>query len=144
MAQIKSSAQPLEISLDGGTVYKTLVCVSTGSLDGSADITTEDTDCGLFTSPGNVSYTLTADAICESSPTATQITYQDLLTPFNNKTQIKVRVQSPVLGAQAIGTVYYHQFSAYVSALNLSKPSASGYISFSVTLVSDGAIDITV
>lgn len=143
MAQIKSSAQPLEISLDGGTVYKTLVCVSTGSLAGTADITTEDTDCGLFTSPGNVSYSMTADAICETSPTATQITYQDLLVPFTAKTQIDVRVQNPLIGAQAVGAVYYHQFKAYVSELTLNKPSASGYISFSVTLVSDGSIDIT-
>ncbi len=84
MAQIVSSNQPIEVDVAGGSSYKTLVCVSSGSLDGSVDVTTEDTDCGSFTSTGSVSYQVSADAICETAPTVSQVTYNSLLTAFVN------------------------------------------------------------
>lgn len=143
MAQIKSSAQLIEIDVDGGTAWKTLVCVSTGSLDGAADVTTENTDCGSFSSAGDVTYTLTADAICETAPTTDQVTYQSLLPKFINKSFVTVRVQNPVIGSTTAGSVYYHSFKAIITSLTLSKPSSAAYVSFSVTLQSDGAIDIT-
>lgn len=143
MAQIVSSNQPIEIDVAGGSSYKTLVCVSSGTLDGSADVTTEETDCGSFTSTGAVSYELSADAICETAPTVSQVTYNSLLTAFANKTLVTVRVQNPTVTGSSIGTHYYHQFSARITALSLNKSSSAAYMSFSVTLQSDGAIDIT-
>jgi hypothetical protein len=143
MAQIQSNLQTIEIDVDGGTSYKSLVCVSTGSLEGSADSTTEDTDCGSFTSVGSVTYTINADAICETAPTVSQVTYQDLLPKFNSKSLISVRWQNPVIGVTSAGSVYFHEFKAFITSLTMNKPSASGYVSFSVTLESSGAIDIT-
>ena len=143
MAQIKSSAQLIEIDVDGGTAYKTLVCVSTGSLDGAVDSTTESTDCGSFLSVGDVTYTVSADAICETAPTATQVTYQDLLDKFIGRNLVSVRVENPAIGAGTAGDTYFHEFKAYITALTLNKPSSSAYVSFSITLQSDGAIDIT-
>lgn len=143
MAQIKSSEQLIEIDVDNGTSYKTLVCVSTGTLDGAAEVTSEETDCGIFTSTGSVTYTVTADAICETAPSVTQVTYQDLLPKFINKSLIAVRIQNPAIGLTTAGSVYYHSFSGYITALTLNKPSSAAYVSFSITLQSDGAIDIT-
>ncbi len=144
MPQVQSSLQLVEIDVEGGSTYKNLVCISTSSLEGTADTTTEDTDCGSFTSVGNVTYSLTADAICELSPSASQITYGDLLPKFIAKSLVSVRWQNPVVGSVTLGSKYYHQFKAYITSLTLNKPSASGYVSFSVTLESDGAIDVTV
>lgn len=143
MAQIVSSNQPIEIDVAGGTSYKTLICVNTGTLDGTADVVTEDTDCGRFTSVGNLAYQVTADAICETAPSVSQVTYNSLLTAFANKTLVNVRIQNPVVTGSSLGTFYYHQFSARISALSLNKSSSAAYMSFSVTLQSDGAIDIT-
>lgn len=143
MAKIQSSAQLIEIDVDGGTSYKTLVCVSTGSLDGAADSTTESTDCGSFVSVGDVSYTVTADAVCETAPGGSQVTYQALLPKFVGKNLVSVRIENPAIGAGTAGDTYYHQFKAYITALTLNKPSSSAYVSFSITLQSDGAIDIT-
>ena len=143
MAQIKSSDQLIEIDVENGTAWKTLVCVSTGTLDGAAEVTSEETDCGIFTSTGSVTYTVTADAICETAPSVSQVTYQALLPKFINKSLVSVRIQNPVVGAAAAGTLYYHSFSARITALTLNKPSSAAYVSFSVTLQSDGAIDIT-
>lgn len=143
MAQIVSSNQPVEIDVAGGTSFKTLVCVNTATLDGSADAASTETDCGIFTSTGAASYTISADAVCETAPTAQQVTYNSLLTAFINKTLVSVRVQNPTVTGSSIGTHYFHRFSARITALSLSKSSSSAYVSFSVTLQSDGAITIT-
>jgi hypothetical protein len=143
MAQITSSNQPIEIDVANGTAFKTLVCVSSGTVDGSVEVTTEQTDCGVLTSVGDPSYTITAEALCESAPTVDQVSYEDLLTAFVNKSNVAVRVQNPTVTGSSLGTVYYHSFSARITNLSLNKSSSAAYISFSVTLQSDGAIDIT-
>lgn len=143
MAQITSSNQPIEIDVAGGTDYKTLVCVSSGTVDGTVDVTEEQTDCGIYTSTSDAKYTVTAEALCETAPSVSQVSYDDLLTAFVNKTTVAVRVQNPTVTGSSIGTVYYHAFDAKITALSLNKSSSAAYISFSVTLQSDGAIDIT-
>lgn len=143
MAQISSSNQPIEIDVTGGTSFKTLVCVSSASADGSADVSTEQTDCGILTSVSDPQFTVTADAICETAPTGDQVSYNSLLTAFVNKTLVNVRVQNPVVSGSSIGAAYYHQFKARITGLSLNKSSSAAYVSFNVTLASDGAIDIT-
>jgi hypothetical protein len=143
MAQITSSNQPIEVDVAGGSSYKALVCVSSGSVDGSVDAQTEETDCANFVSVGSPSYTVSAEAICETAPTVSQVSYKDLLTAFNNKTTVSVRIQNPTVVGSSLGTVYYHHFHAKITSLTLSKPSSAAYISFSVTFTSDGIIDIT-
>jgi hypothetical protein len=143
MAQITSSNQPIEIDVLGGTSYKTLVCVQSATVDGAADVSTEQTDCGALTSVADPVYTVTADALCETSPSVSQVSYEDLLTAFVNKSTVAVRVQNPTVTGSSLGTAYYHAFNARVTALSLNKSSSAAYVSFSVTLQSDGAIDIT-
>jgi predicted secreted protein len=142
MAQIQSSNQPIEIDVAGGSSYKTLVCVQSKTLSGSVDVTEEDTDCGLLTAVGSVKYEISADGVCETAPSVSQVSYSSLLTAFNNKTLVSVRVQNPVVSGSSLGASYYHQFAARITGLELTGESA-GYIKFSITLVSDGTIDIT-
>jgi hypothetical protein len=143
MAQITSSNQPIEVDVAGGTSYKTLVCVSSGTVDGTTDVSEEQTDCGNFANVADPKYTITAEAVCETAPSVSQVSYTDLLTAFINKTTVAVRVQNPTVTGSSIGTSYYHAFAARITALSLNKASSSAYISFSVTFTSDGAIDIT-
>ena len=143
MAQIISSNQPIEIDVAGGSSYKSLVCLQSATVDGSADVTTEQTDCGVLTSVADPVYTVSADALCESAPSVSQVSYKDLLTAFNNKTLVSVRVQNPVVAGSSLGTAYYHHFHARITSLSLSKTSSASYIAFSITLQSDGAIDVT-
>jgi hypothetical protein len=143
MAQIISSNQPIEIDVAGGSSFKNLVCLQSSTVDGTADVTTEQTDCGALTSVASPVYTVSADALCETAPSVSQVSYKDLLTAFNNKTLVSVRVQNPVVTGSSLGTAYYHQFLARITSLSLSKASSAAYISFSVQLQSDGAIDIT-
>jgi predicted secreted protein len=142
MAQVLSSNQPIEIDVAGGSSFKALVCVQSKTVSGSVDVTEEDTDCGLLTAVGSVKYTITADAVCETAPTVSQVSYEDLLVAFVNKDLVAVRVQNPTVTGSSLGTVYYHAFNARITQLDLTG-EAAGYIKFSITLNSDGAIDIT-
>ncbi|MFN5251064.1 MAG: phage tail tube protein [Bacteroidota bacterium] len=143
MAQVLSSNQPIEIDVAGGSSYKTLVCVQSKTVSGSVDVTEEDTDCGLLTAVGSVKYTITADAVCETAPTVSQVSYNALLTAFVNKTLVNVRVQNPVVTGSSLGVAYYHSFYARITQLDLTG-EAAGYVKFSITLNSDGIVDITV
>lgn len=140
MAQILGQNQDIEINLTDPTgvtgTYKVLVCLRNSSVNTELAVTSEETNCGTKTAVGNATATIDFDAVCETAPSASQISYEDLLASLVNKTLIGAKVSSPSAGAS-----YHHQFAAYVTSLSLGQ-EAGAYISFSGTLTSDGAIDI--
>jgi hypothetical protein len=142
MPQILGSLQNIEIDVTGGTSYKNLVCLRTGSVNTTMDATTEQTNCGVLTSPSEPQMTVDFDAICEATPTITQVSYEDLLTAMVNKTIITVRVQNPTITGSSVGTVYYHQFAGYITDLTLNQ-STTEFINFSGTIQSSGTLDVT-
>lgn len=106
------------------------------------DATTEQTNCGVLTSPSEPQMSLDFDAICETSPTVSQVSYEDLLSAMVNKTLITARVQNPVVSGSSAGAAYYHQFSGYITDLTLNQ-STTEFINFSGTVQSTGTLDIT-
>lgn len=143
MAQILGSTQNVEIDVAGGSSYKNLVCLRTSSVNTTMDATTEQTNCGVLTSPSEPQMSLDFDAICETAPSVSQVSYEDLLTAMVSKTLITVRVQSPVFSGSSYGAVYYHQFSGYITDLTMNQ-STTEFINFSGTVQSTGALDVTV
>jgi hypothetical protein len=142
MGQILGSVQNIEIDVAGGSSYKNLVCLSSSSVNTTLDTATDQTNCGTLTSVGEPSVSVDFDAVCETAPTVAQISYEDLLAASINKTLVSVRVQNPTVTGASVGTVYYHQFSAYVTSLTLTQATAD-FIKFSGSLSSTGTIDIT-
>lgn len=142
MGQILGSVQNIEIDVAGGSSYKNLVCLASSSVNTTLDTATDQTNCGTLTSVGEPSVSVDFDAVCETAPTIAQISYEDLLAASVNKTMVTVRVQNPTVVGASIGTVYYHQFSAYVTSLTLTQATAD-FIKFSGSLTSTGTIDIT-
>jgi hypothetical protein len=143
MPQILGSLQNIEIDVTGGTSYKNLVCLRTGSVNTTMDATTEQTNCGVLTSPSEPQMTVDFDAICEAAPTVAQVSYEDLLGAMVNKTIVNVRVQNPTITGSSVGTVYYHQFSGYITDLTLNQ-STTEFVNFSGTIQSSGVLDVTV
>ncbi len=126
MAQILGSTQNVEIDVAGGTNFIRLVCLRTSSVNTTMDATTEQTNCGVLTSPSEPQMSVDFDAICESAPgslTPTAISYEDLLTAMVAKTLVNVRVQSPQFTGSSYGAVYYHQFFGYITDLTLNQSS---------------------
>jgi hypothetical protein len=142
MGQILGSVQNIEVDVAGGSSFKTLVCISSSSVNTTLDTATDQTNCGSFTSVGEPSVSVDFDAVCETAPTISQISYKDLNAASINKTLISVRVQNPTVPGSSVGTVYYHQFSAYVTSLTLTQATAD-FIKFSGSFSSTGTIDIT-
>jgi hypothetical protein len=143
MGQILGSLQNVEIDVTGGSSYKNLVCMRTSSVNTTMDATTEQTNCGVLTSPSEPQMTVDFDAICETAPTVAQVSYEDLLSAMVNKTIVAVRVQNPTVSGASVGTVYYHQFSGYITDLTMNQ-STTEFINFSGTIQSSGTLDVTV
>lgn len=141
MGQILGSLQNVEIDVAGGTSYKILVCMRTSSVNTTMDATTEQTNCGVLTSPSEPQMTVDFDAICETAPTVAQVSYEDLLAAMVNKTQVAVRVQNPTVTGASVGTVYYHQFMGYITDLTLNQ-STTEFVNFSGTIQSTGTLDV--
>jgi len=85
MPQVLGSLQNIEIDVTGGTSYKNLVCLRTGSVNTTMDATTEQTNCGVLTSPSEPQMTVDFDAICEAAPTVAQVSYEDLWVQWLTK-----------------------------------------------------------
>jgi len=144
MVQVLGALQNVEIDVTGGTSFDDLVCLSTSSINGTADSSSTQTNCGVLTSVGFPQMTLNFDAICKTDPTAgSEISYNSLLQAFNAKTLVNVRVQNPVVTGSSLGEAYYHQFKGYVTSLTWNQ-STTEFISFSGSIVSSGVIDVTV
>lgn len=141
MGQILGSLQNVEIDVAGGSSYKNLVCMRTSSVNTTMDATTEQTNCGVLTSPSEPQMTVDFDAICETAPTVAQVSYEDLLAAMVNKTQVTVRVQNPTVSGASVGTVYYHQFAGYITDLTMNQ-STTEFINFSGTIQSTGTLDV--
>jgi hypothetical protein len=141
MGQIQGSLQNVEIDVANGSSYKSLVCLRTSSVSTTLDTSTDQTNCGVLTSVGEPSMSVAFDAVCEVSPSVSQISYEDLLAASVNKTLIAVRVQNPVVSGSSAGATYYHAFSGYVTDLTLNQSTAE-FINFSGTIQSSGTLDI--
>ena len=141
MAQILGSTQNVEIDVAGGSSYKNLVCLRTSSVNTTMDATTEQTNCGVLTSPSEPQMSLDFDAICETAPSGSQVSYEDLLTAMVNKTLVAVRVQNPVVSGSSAGAAYYHAFSGYITDLTMNQ-SSTEFINFYGTMQSTGALDV--
>ena len=142
MGQILGSLQNVEIDVAGGSSFKNLVCLRTSSVNTTVDSTTEQTNCGPLTSVADATMGVDFDAVCEVSPSVSQISYEDLLAAMVNKTLVNVRVQNPVVSGSSIGAAYYHQFLGYITSLTLNQ-STTEFINFSGTVTSTGIVDVT-
>ena len=143
MAQILGTNQQVEIDVTNvGTTFKALVCLRNSSVDTTNDVTSEQTNCGVLSAVGEPSMALNFDAICETAPSASQISYKDLLTASVNKTLIRVKLSSPVQTGSSAGLFYHHEFSGYVTSLTMNQASGE-FINFSGTVQSTGTLDIT-
>ena len=140
--QVQGSLQNIEIDVAGGSSYKNLVCLRTSSVNTTMDSTVEQTNCGVLTSVSEPQMTLDFDAICETSPSISQVSYEDLLSACVNKTLVSVRVQNPVVSGSSAGAAYYHQFSGYISDLTWNQ-STTEFVNFSGTIQSSGALDVS-
>lgn len=136
MAAIDSINAPLELSVDGVN-YSTLVCLTSTGTNMTRDVTSTETFCGISVSLGNLQVTIPFAAICETAPTAAQVTYKNMLNWMNNGTLLYWRIYNGTSGSN-----FYTAGTAYVTSLDLTG-DAGATLTFSGELTMTGNLDIS-
>ncbi len=139
MAQIQGSSVTLQLRENGTTgAYLNVVCETTSSLSGSASVSTEVTKCNTLTSVSSPTVTFSVEGIAETSPSAGQVSIEQLLSWFTGKSLLDIKYEDPEGG----GTNFYVQGSGYITEFGITSPS-EGNVSFTASLQLTGSIDVT-
>lgn len=136
MAAIDAINAPLELSVDGVN-YSTLVCLTSTGTNMSRDVTRTETFCGISVSLGNLQVTVPFSAICETAPTAAQVTYKNMLNWMSNGTLLYWRIYNGTSGNN-----FFTAGTAFVTSLDLTG-DAGTTLTFSGQLDMTGTLDIT-
>lgn len=136
MATFQSTSYPPEFSSDNGTTWKTLICVQDWEWSGDNTVNKEDTFCGQVVGLGTPGVTGSANAVCESTVGATQVTFEDALGWFTAGTKVKFRTQD------ASGANWHMVCDAYITSLQQTFAVGS-VVKFSLGWESTGTLDNT-
>lgn len=142
MAKIKGNLVVLEISSDGGTTWKSLICEISSGVDMTRETNTspltkcDSTSAAQELTPLGYSMRYPFDALVDTAPTVNQLTYAELLAIFYNATLVKLRRQYDNTGAE-----FFVSSDAYLTSLSEASP-ADGFVGFSGEFASSGALDI--
>lgn len=139
MAQIQGSSVTMQLRENGTTGgYLNVVCETTSSLSGSASVSTEVTKCATLTSVASPTLTFSVEGIAETSPSAGQVSIEQLLGWFTAKTLLDIKYEDP----ESSGTNFYVQGAGYMTEFGITSPS-EGNVSFTASFQLTGTIDVT-
>ena len=139
MGQIQGSSVTMQLRENGSTgAYLNVVCETTSSLSGSASVSTEVTKCNTLTSVASPTITFAVEGIAETSPSAGQVSIEQLLGWFTAKSLLDILYEDPEGG----GTNFYVQGTGYMTEFGITSPS-EGNVSFTASFQLTGSIDVT-
>lgn len=137
VTQVDFNDQPIEISADSGTTWKSLVCLESASTNFTSDVSETITQCGVITGRGDAKATLDFQAVCSTTPGAAEVSFEVALGWKINNTALQVRVSQGSSGAD-----WYYLFTAYLDSL-VHEGTSGDLMKFSGTFTSSGLVDIT-
>lgn len=135
MATFQSTSYPPEFSTDG-TTWKTLICVQDWQWSVDNTVSKEETFCGVVAGVGVPGSSGSANAVCDSSVSSTQVTFEDALGWATNATKVKFRTQN------ASGADWYMQYDCYITSAQQTF-AAGSVVKFSINWESTGTLDNT-
>jgi hypothetical protein len=139
MAQIQGSSVTLQLRQNGTTgSYSNVVCETTSSLSGSASVSTEVTKCNTYTSVSSPTITFAVEGIAETTPSAGQVSIEQLLSWFTGKNLLDIKYEDP----ESAGTNFYVQGTGYITEFGITSPT-EGNVSFTASFQLTGTIDTT-
>jgi hypothetical protein len=138
MGQIQGTSVSLQIKQNGTTGdYLNVVCETTSSLSGSASVTTAVTKCNTITSVSAPTITFAVEGVAETSPSAGQVSVENMLGWFQGNTLLDIKYEDPEGG----GTNFYVQGTGYMTEFGITSP-AEGAVTFTASFQLTGSIDI--
>jgi hypothetical protein len=132
---ISGSLMFIEYSVTPAGAKKSAVCQSEGSFDGSRNVVSDETNCGVLKSMGPANNRFTLNAVVDLAPDAGEASYNDYQALYQNNTQKYWHLTDS-------NNDLYHGGYGWISALgqqNVSGQTAK----FTMTIEIDGDIDIT-
>lgn len=139
MATIQGTSVTLQLRENTSSGdYLNVVCETTSSLSGSASVTTAVTKCNTITSVAAPTVTFSIEGVAETSPTAGQVSLEQLLTWFQGNTLLAIKYEDP----EGNGQNFYVQGTGYMTEFGITSP-AEGAVTFTASFQLTGSIDIT-
>lgn len=136
MTNVQASANPLELSFDGGTTWKILVCPTNWTRNLAATLTETDTlTCGTLQGAGAPKFDFSGEAVTDIDPSATQCSQEDLENVLLTNTAILGRVRYPSSGSMS--SLLYLRGTLLVESVN-QKNSANDLVKFDFSLKGTG------
>lgn len=123
-------------STDSGSTYKAVVCKKSANLDASRNVTTEETDCGVFKTFGPSNYKLNYTGVVDTAPDTGEGSWTELLTLFEANTAFMSKFATA-------GNEPFITGTGKLASLNLSAESPGGTVAFSASFEYSGTVDIT-
>ena len=139
MAAIESNSFLVELSADGGTTFKSLVCEENSSATFETATTSRVTKCGTFSTGSEQTATFDYTGVVKSDPTGTELSYETVLGYWKAGTALVIRRENPALGANI-----YQKADVTITSIG-DESNAGDLVSFNVTFtVSDtSTLDFT-
>lgn len=140
VTRISAADMPPQFSDDAGTTWQTLVCITDWTLNGATTTNETETFCGKFTSTGQPGMTGSANAVANVTPESTEVSMEEAVNWWVNKTSLTFRVQHP--GSGTPGTNLFISGSALITNVTLTG-TAGQDVNFSIDWAIQGTIDNT-
>lgn len=137
---VQSVDAPIQISFDGGTTWKTLVCLTNYSAPLAMPTNETDTFCGKLVGTGNAALDFSGEAVNDVAPNVNQVSFEDLAAYVISGDVLKARVAVP--GTGSVGTQIFLQTDILVESVT-HKGTANDYIKFDFSLKGQGLPSLT-
>lgn len=131
-----------EISEDGGSTWKTIVCEDTSQVSHTTATTdTKTKTCGTFTATSNNPVTVTGSGVAGGDIASNQVSFLRLSQLVENKTKIKFRRQNSASGTITAGEITYLLCDGYVTEAT-ETAAEEDVVKFNWAVTSTGTVDV--
>lgn len=120
MKNTQANTIPIQVSDDGGTTWKTIVCISDHSLAMSLAVNKVNTQCGTAVGVGLLEFNPDFSAVSNITPGANEIGIKELTNYMIAETVLKYRIQNNGTTGSA-GSFFYLSGSCMVTAAKLTE-----------------------
>jgi len=132
---ISGSVMFIEYSDTPGSTKKSAVCQSEGSFDGSRNVVSDETNCGVLKSMGPANNRFTLNAVVDVDPDANEASYNEFQALYQNNTKKYWHL------TDSANDIYNGGYG-WIAALGQQNTSGQT-AKFTMTIEIDGDIDIT-
>ncbi len=139
--QVMSTENPLELSFDGGTTWKVLICPTNFTRNLAATLTETDTiTCGTLQGVGTPKFDFSGEAVTDIDPGTTQCSQEDLDNAVIAGTLLQARLRWPSTGS--ISSLLYLKGNVYVESVG-QKNTANDLVKFDFSIKGTGVPIVT-